>query len=135
MKLVLLVLILVVIALVIVTLLQNKKEGNFSLKRSFLNEKEVSIYEELVSKLSPDFRVFPKVRMLDVVFTTKRNDFSSLGRISSKGIDFLITNKDFKPVAVLSRDEKVRNICKDLGLVVARTKPELLKLIMEYSKK
>ncbi|MEO2068199.1 MAG: DUF2726 domain-containing protein [Desulfurobacteriaceae bacterium] len=107
---------------------KRKREEVYS-KKAFLSGKEAATHSELVKELSPDFFVFPNVRMLDVIVPQNKKDFSSLGKISSKKIDFLITDSDYRPVAVLSKDERTKRICEEVGLIVSSNVKEIVSVL------
>ncbi len=122
-----LLLLFVVAALFVLVLLLRKGEEvkGFRVKRRFLDEREEKEYSALSEALS-DYLVFPKVRVLDAVVPEKRNDFRALGKVASKRIDFLVTDRRFKPVAALSRDETVLHACREAGLVAETGRSRLL---------
>ncbi len=117
----------VVSALFVLILLLKKSEDvkGFRVKRRFLDEREEKEYSALSEALS-DYLVFPKVRVLDAVVPEKRNDFRALGKVASKRIDFLITDKKFKPIAAISRDETVLHACREAGLVAETSRSRLV---------
>ncbi len=125
----LLAIVLIVLIVAGFSALLKKETGKFRVKKRFLTEEEAEECKEIAKVLSRSYLVFPKVRVLDVVVPTVYNDLQSLGKISSKRIDCLVTDKSYRPVAVLSKDKSVIDVCTEAGLVAVESKDKLIAVL------
>lgn len=73
----------------------------------FLSPAEKSFYHVLVSALSDEAVICPKIRLGDIFFVnTRENRISHINRISSKHVDFLICEPDsMNPIAGVELDD------------------------------
>lgn len=103
-----------------------------------LTPAERSFYEVLKLATSPDFKVFSKVRIADILKPTtgisRKNYMRAFNRISSKHFDFVLCKSDDLSIAVVvelddsshkkdrakRRDNFVNRACIDAGLPIAR---------------
>ncbi|MEO8287911.1 MAG: DUF2726 domain-containing protein [Chloroflexota bacterium] len=73
-----------------------------------LSKAERSFYEVLYRAVGPDFHVFPKVRLADVVQVKRGTEKwqSHFNRINSKHVDFLLCSTDtLTPTLVIELDD------------------------------
>jgi len=99
-------------ASILKTLLKSsKKAGNYVLKGSLVTPAERSFLGCLESVVSPDIRVFVKVRLADL-FEVERNldrsmRQSAFNKINSKHIDFVLCRADdLFPILAIELDDK-----------------------------
>lgn len=125
------VLLLICILLIIFLAVLRKGETRLSyrLKSPLLGYKEYDDYKKILSNLPKGYLLFAKVRMLDAVVPANRNDFKALGKISSKKLDFLVTDSKTNPVAVYTKSEPIRRICSEVGLESAGKISDLISIV------
>lgn len=88
---------------------KTKKAGNYILKNNFLTPAEVNFYKVLQTALADtDYIIFAKVKLGDLfrVSSPQKSFYSYWNRIRSKHVDFLICDKDIKPIAVIELDDQ-----------------------------
>lgn len=81
----------------------------YKLKNNFLSPAEINFYRVLETALREDeFKVFAKVRLADIVEVNSHGkDFTQRwNKISQKHIDFLVCDKDLKPLICIELDDK-----------------------------
>jgi hypothetical protein len=79
----------------------------YSKKQYFFSAAERSFYEVLKRLISPDYTLFAKVRLADLVYVTKGTTAwrSHFNRINGKHIDFVLCNRDLAPVVAIELDD------------------------------
>src|ERR1700752_2427778 len=72
----------------------------------FLSRAERSLYE-ILRRLAPDYTIFAKIRLCDVIFgfRTARTRQANRNRIQSKHLDFLICDATLTPVVAIELDD------------------------------
>jgi len=98
-------------------------------KKVFFSSAERSFYE-ILRRIAPDYTVFAKVRLCDVIFASARGKTwrTKHDRIQSKHLDFLICDATLAPVMAVelgdsSQTEANRKTCDqlvDAALAAAR---------------
>jgi hypothetical protein len=77
-----------------------------------LSKAERSFFEVLLGAIGPDLLVFPKVRMLDLVYLPKgtENAQSHRNKVQSKHLDFVLCRRDtVSPVLVIELNDRSHN--------------------------
>jgi hypothetical protein len=83
---------------------------NFSLRPSlFVNQSEQALFAVLYKRLTPQYRVFSKVRLEDIIgVKPHRGDaqtaWSLRGRVKSRHVDFLIVTPQGAPLMIIELD-------------------------------
>jgi hypothetical protein len=79
----------------------------YSKKKYFFSVAERSFYEVLKRLISPDYTLFAKVRLADLVDVTKGASAwqSHFNRISGKHVDFVLCDRDLAPVVAIELDD------------------------------
>jgi hypothetical protein len=79
----------------------------YSKNKYFFSAAERSFYEVLKRLISPDYTLFAKVRLADVVYVSKGASAwqSHFNRINRKHIDFLLCDRDLAPVVAIELDD------------------------------
>lgn len=81
----------------------------YALRDDFLSVSEFSFYKVLVTHISDDYIVCPKVSLSDIFFVTDckgENKFTYLNKINRKHVDFLICTKNkMEPVCGIELDD------------------------------
>ncbi|MBN1874237.1 MAG: DUF2726 domain-containing protein [Anaerolineae bacterium] len=87
--------------------LQKSETLPYRLRDRFLSPAEISFYHVLNSIVLGQAVICPKVRMIDVLYISNRRDnFSYVGKISQKHIDFLICDSgSMKPILAIELDD------------------------------
>lgn len=98
-------------------------------KKLFSSAAERSFYE-ILRRIAPDYTVFAKVRLCDVIFAAARGKTwrTKRDRIQSKQLDFLICDATLAPVMAVELDDssheqpdrKTRDQLVDAALAAAR---------------
>jgi hypothetical protein len=80
-------------------------------KKYFFSAAERSFYE-VVRRLAPEFTLFAKVRLADLVYVKKGSGSwqSHFNRINRKHIDFVLCNPDLAPVVAIELDDSSHDI-------------------------
>ncbi len=107
-------------------------DAPFEAKRFLFSKAEKSFFLVLVQAIPPEYRVFPKVRLADVLAVRRGTEkyHSHFNRISAKHFDFLICDRDaIAPRLAIElddssheesdrveRDDFVNRACKAAGL-------------------
>lgn len=87
---------------------------DYTVRRSVMNSSEASFYFILERELGDDFHIFPKVRVADILRTVNgKGYYLRRNKILSRHVDFLISDKNFKPLLAIELDgPSHRNIKK-----------------------
>jgi len=87
-----------------------EKEANefiAKINESILTNNELIFFRKLkIITDEYDLLIFTKVRLADIF---KTNDYSSFGKIKSKHIDFIICDKETKPIKFIELDDSTHN--------------------------
>ena len=78
----------------------------YAKRKYFFSAAERSFYEVL-RRLLPDYKVFAKVRLVDVIRVTKESSSwrSDLNRIDRKHLDFVLCDRDLAPMLAVELDD------------------------------
>ena len=79
----------------------------YAKKQYFFSAAERSFYEVLKRLIAPDYTLFAKVRLADLVFVTKGASAwqSHFNRINGKHVDFVLCDRDLAPVVAIELDD------------------------------
>jgi len=81
-----------------------------SAKRHLLTERERTLYRRLVQSL-PDNLVLAQVQLLQVLeFRTGRRPYAVLNRINQLSVDFLVLDRETRPLAVIELDDSTHEM-------------------------
>ena len=70
-----------------------------------MNNSEISFFNLLIKKIPPNYYIFQKMRIADIIKTTHgKGYYRNRNRILPKHVDFLICTKDMKPVLAIEID-------------------------------
>ncbi len=127
--------ILLAVLAIVTVFLQRKVVINFKLpyltRASLFNRSEAAFFLELKKQLPEGLYVFPKVRMIDFLeidHAANRNP-SWLHKIWAKHVDFLICDRDFKPVLAIevngSSHNSIQRIQRDVFVQTVYTAANL----------
>jgi hypothetical protein len=135
---------LIVAVILVVYLLQSRRGGTptlgkgsgFRKKDYLLTQAERSFYEVLRQSVGSEFQIFPKVRLVDILWLPQGtpNRQASLNRVISKHVDFVLCNQSaLAPLLAIelddashaastrkTRDALVESILEDAGLPLLR---------------
>ena len=65
----------------------------YSKKTQFFNTSERNFYDALVKAMGPEFMVFSKCRVVDLLDVDFQKHFKAFKRINSKSVDFVVIRK------------------------------------------
>lgn len=83
------------------------KDFKGNINSSLLTDNELNFYNKLKQLTDKfDLLLFSKVRLADIF---KSDDYSSFNKIRSKHIDFIITDKNTKPIFFIELDDSTHN--------------------------
>jgi len=110
---------------------ERKEIPPYVLCPAIFNGSERVFFLELTKQLPTGYHIFPKVRMIDYIKPVDEWSYAIRNKIWNKHVDFLICNKDFKPVLAVeingkshqrtdrvARDLFVRNVYAAVGLPI-----------------
>ena len=99
-------------------------------KNVLISRSEQEYFKSIVNSLPTDYHAFPQVNLASFII---KNDDSPFHNELFRNVDFLITDKYYKPLFVIEindqthlnsdrkeRDEKVKNICDEAGIPVVK---------------
>ena len=114
----------IIILVVVILALMNEANGNSSLlkisntpkyikKPSVMSRSESAFFFELQKQLPSDFHIFPKMRIADVLDIPNGHDYYRMrNKALPKHIDFLISDKYFKPIVAIEINGSSHNSFK-----------------------
>jgi len=77
---------------------------------NFMNKSEATFFHSLVKALPPDFYIFPKTRVADIIKTIDGEGYYyRRNRILPKHVDFLICSSRFEPLVAIEVDGASHN--------------------------
>ena len=82
-----------------------KERLPYKLRDNILSTAEFSFYKVLQSITQENFQIQCKVRLADIFYTPYGTNISHFNKISGKHADFLLCDKNMKPVLAIELDD------------------------------
>lgn len=104
----------------------NGEDFLYEAKKALIIKSEQGFFEVIKASLPENYYVFPQINLATII---KKTDDSRYHNELFRNVDFLITDKNYKPLIVIEindpshlrsdrreRDEKVQKICEEAGI-------------------
>lgn len=108
----------------------NNDKYLYDIKKTLMSKSEQDFYSVIKAAIPDGYCVFPQINLASFIDKT---DDSRFHNELFRNVDFLITNKDFKPQFIIEindqthltnerkeRDEKVQKICEEAGIPILK---------------
>lgn len=77
----------------------------YKLRKSLMNSSEISFFHLLRKELPPEFHIFPKMRIADILETIDgKGYYTRRNKILPKHIDFVVCDNNFRPLLGIEID-------------------------------
>jgi hypothetical protein len=104
--------------------------STYHVRSSLLGRSEAKLYEELMRQIPRKYKIFMKIRIADVIETTRGSRYvGNRNAIWSRHFDFVIASQDFLPLVAIElngsshehkdraySDERKRGVCEEANL-------------------